>query len=62
MALLWKIIGVWFALNLALPAFIAYQRSPHFRHRLYRLTLGALSSSNERRCAHTLVDAAHHHS
>jgi hypothetical protein len=33
-----KILGVWFALNLAIPAFIIYQRSPHLRHRLFRLT------------------------
>jgi hypothetical protein len=35
------ILGVWFASNLALFAFILWQRSPHFRQRVFRLTLGA---------------------
>jgi hypothetical protein len=56
MALLFKIIGIWFGLNLAIPAFIAYQRSPHFRHRLFRLTLGAFTPPSERKYAHVLVD------
>ena len=29
------VIEVWVALNFAIPAFILYQRSPHFRHRLF---------------------------
>jgi hypothetical protein len=35
------ILGVWFASNLAIFAFILWQRSPHFRQRVFRLTLGA---------------------
>jgi hypothetical protein len=58
MLLALKIVGVWFALNLAIPAFILYQRSPHFRHRLFRFTLGLASPAN-RRLAHVLIEAAH---
>jgi hypothetical protein len=61
MALVFKIIGVWFALTVAIPAFIGYQRSPHFRHRLFRLTLGGFRPPNRRRRAHELVDASRHH-
>lgn len=53
------IAGVWFALNLAIFAFILWQRSPHFRHRMFRLTLGAFVPG-ERKQAHALVNAAHH--
>jgi hypothetical protein len=59
MVLALKIVGIWFALDLAIPAFIVYQRSPHFRHRLFRLTLGGLARPTERRLAHVLVEAAH---
>ena len=34
------IMGVWFASNLAIFAFILWQRSPRFRRRVFRLTLG----------------------
>jgi hypothetical protein len=61
MTILQKVIGIWFALNLAIPAFVIYQRSPRLRHRLFRLTLGGFSVSRERRLAHVLVEAAHHH-
>jgi hypothetical protein len=60
MEMAFKIVGLWFALNLAIPTFILYQRSPHFRHRLFRFTLGGLASPSERRLAHVLVEAAHH--
>jgi hypothetical protein len=53
------IFGIWFALNLAIFAFILWQRSPHFRHRAFRLTLGAFAP-NERKQVHALVNAAHH--
>jgi hypothetical protein len=46
------------ASNLAIFAFILWQRSPHFRHRVFRLTLGAFAP-NERRLVHSLVQAAH---
>jgi hypothetical protein len=36
------IVAIWCGLNLAIFAFILWQRSPHFRHRVWRLTLGAL--------------------
>jgi hypothetical protein len=35
------ILGVWFASNLAIFAFILWQRSPQFRQRVFRLTIGA---------------------
>jgi hypothetical protein len=54
------ILGIWFALNLAIFAFILWQRSPHFRHRMFRLTLGAFVPG-ERKQAHALVKAAHGH-
>jgi hypothetical protein len=54
------ILAIWFALNLAIFAFILWQRSPHFRHRVFRLTLGAFVP-NERKQAHALVKAAHRH-
>jgi hypothetical protein len=61
MTIVLKILAVWFGLNLAIPAFIYYQRSPSFRHRLFRATFGISSLPSERRLAHVLVDAAHHH-
>jgi hypothetical protein len=59
MALLLTILGIWFVLNLAIPAFIIWQRSPHFRHHVFRLTFGAFVPS-ERRQVHALVQAALH--
>jgi hypothetical protein len=61
MSTLLKVIGIWFALNLAIPAFIIYQRSPRLRHRLFRFTLGGFSMPRERKLAHVLVEAAYHH-
>jgi hypothetical protein len=55
------LIEIWLALNLAIPAFIAWQRSPHFRHRVFRWTIGGLTPPRERRLAHVLVDAARQH-
>jgi hypothetical protein len=60
MTVLLKILGVWFALNLAIPAFIIYQRSPHLRHRLFRLTLGLFAFPHQRDLAHQLIELAHH--
>jgi hypothetical protein len=45
------ILGVWFASNLAIFAFILWQRSPHFRQRVFRLTLSAFVPV-ERKQAH----------
>jgi hypothetical protein len=56
-----QIIEIWVALNFAIPAFILYQRSPHFRHRLFRWTIGILTPPRERQLAHVLVSAARHH-
>jgi hypothetical protein len=56
-----KILGIWFALNFAIAAFITYQRSPHLRHQLFRLTLGRFAFSHERELAHHLVEFAHYH-
>jgi hypothetical protein len=60
MTILLKILGVWLSLNLAIPAFILYQRSPYLRHRLFRLTLGTFALPHSRQLAHLLVEAAHH--
>ena len=57
--MIFKILSIWFALNLAIPAFILWQRSPKLRHRLFRLTLGGFSSPSERKLAHALIVAAH---
>jgi hypothetical protein len=40
MHILFAVVAIWFGLNLAIFAFIPWQRSPHFRHRVSRLTLG----------------------
>jgi hypothetical protein len=37
------IVAIWSGLNLAIFAFILWQRSPHFRHRVWRLTLGVFA-------------------
>jgi hypothetical protein len=37
------IVAIWFGLNLAIFAFILWQRSPHFRHRVWRLTFGVFA-------------------
>jgi hypothetical protein len=42
------ILSVWFASNLAIFAFILWQRSPHFRQRVFRLTLGAFVPSERK--------------
>jgi hypothetical protein len=55
------IVVVWTGLNIGLFGFILYQRSPNFRHRLFRATTGLFAFPSERRLAHALVDAAHHH-
>jgi hypothetical protein len=59
MTIVLNMVGIWFALNLAIPAFIIYQRSPHLRHRLFRLTLGAFALPHERQLVHQLVEAFH---
>jgi hypothetical protein len=56
-----QIIEIWVALNFAIPAFILYQRSPHFRHQLFRWTIGGFTPPRERQLAHVLVSAARHH-
>ena len=40
------IVAIWLGLNLAIFAFILWQRSPHFRHHVSRLTLGVRAQSN----------------
>ena len=59
MMVILEMLGIWLALNLAIFAFILWQRSPHFRHRVFRLTLGAFVLSG-RKQVHALVKAAHH--
>ncbi len=56
-ALLW-IIAIWMGFNLALPAFIYWQKSPHFRVRVRHLTIEALSQPRERDLVHGLVQAS----
>jgi hypothetical protein len=53
-----QIIEVWVALNFAIPAFILYQRSPSFRHRIFRWTARAVTPTRECQLAHELVVAA----
>jgi hypothetical protein len=60
MSIVLKIVGIWFGLNLAIPAFIIYQRSPHLRHRLFRITLRLFVPPHQRRLVHQLVEASHH--
>ena len=43
MLILITIVAIWFGLNLAIFAFSLWQRSPHFRHRVSRLTLGVFT-------------------
>jgi hypothetical protein len=43
------ILSVWFASNLAIFAFILWQRSPHFRRRVFRLTFGAFMPGQRKR-------------
>jgi hypothetical protein len=59
MMVILEMLGIWLALNLAIFAFILWQRSPHFRHRLFRLTLGAFIPG-ERKQARALIKAVHH--
>jgi hypothetical protein len=40
MRILLEIVAVWFALSFAVPAFIFWQRSPHFRRRVWRAVTG----------------------
>jgi hypothetical protein len=61
MSVFLKILGNWVALNLAISAFIIYQRSPHLRHRLFRLPLGLFAFPHKRQLARQLVESAHHH-
>lgn len=60
MSILAKLLGVWFGLNLVIPAFIIYQRSPHLRHRLFWRALGVFAMPHEYQLAHQLVEASHH--
>jgi hypothetical protein len=61
--MLLKILAVWFALNLAIPLVIIYQRSPGLRHRLHRFAFSWVvldpRSRHRLQLAHVLVDAAH---
>jgi hypothetical protein len=43
MQILIAIVAIWFGLNLAIFAFILWQRSPHFRDRVSRGTLGVFA-------------------
>ena len=61
MSRLVTVVEVWLALNFAIPAFIFYQRSPRFRHHLFRWMLGVLDPPRDRQMAHVLVSAARHH-
>ena len=61
MTIVMKIVAVWFGLNLSIPAFIYYQHTPSFRHRVFRATFGLFAFPGERRLAHALVNAAHQH-
>jgi hypothetical protein len=43
MQILIAVVAIWFGLNLAIFAFILWQRSPHFRRCVTRRTLGLLT-------------------
>jgi hypothetical protein len=60
MTIVLKIAAIWFGLNLlSRPSY--YQRTPSFRHRVFRATFGLFAFPSERRLAHALVNAAHQH-
>jgi hypothetical protein len=61
MAIALTILGVWFALNVAIFAFILWQRSPHFRHRVFRLTFGAFTPSERGQLTPWSKPAHHRH-
>jgi hypothetical protein len=61
MSRLVNVVEVWLALNLALPGFILYQRSPRLRHHVLRWMLGILDPPRDRQLAHVLVSAGRHH-
>jgi hypothetical protein len=61
MHLFLQVIAIWGALSIALTAFIIFQRSPHFRHQLFRWTIAGFTPPRERQLAHVLVSAARHH-
>jgi hypothetical protein len=56
-----RLLAGWLLLNIAIPAFLIYQRSPSIRHMLFRWTIGGTASLHDRALAHALVDAAHAH-
>jgi hypothetical protein len=60
MTILLNLNGIWLLVNLAVPAWLLWRRSPHFRHRVYHLTIGSLSPSRERELAHSLIETGRH--
>ena len=56
-----RIAALWFLLNLAIPAFALYRRSPAMRHKLFRWTVGGSAPLHDRALVHALVGAAHAH-
>jgi hypothetical protein len=54
MQILIAIVAIWFGLNLAIFSFILWQRSPHFRHRVSRLTLGVFAPKQTTAHQHSL--------
>lgn len=58
MTIIENIIAGWVFANLALPIWLLWRRSPHFRHRLYLYTLGGLHPSRDRELAHVLIETA----
>jgi hypothetical protein len=59
MRILLIIVAIWFGLNLALPVILLWQRSPHFRHLIFRSTLGFFVPRRVR-VAHVLLRASRH--
>jgi hypothetical protein len=59
MATLATALTMWFALNLAIPAFILCQRSPKFRHWLFRTACDGLNLPTDRKLARVRIDALH---
>lgn len=60
MAAVTIIFASWMGINLALPAWLLWQRSPHLRHQVYHFAAGFVYPPHEREWAHLLVETGRH--
>lgn len=51
-----QILLSWILANLALPVWLLWRRSPHFRHRIYQLIVGSIHPSKDREFVHALIE------